>query len=426
VTGSVANPDVPDAEQGEDANSPESAAAPAAEEEGSLAPFLDPALPEAQRKRLLKLATLRKKPGRSKQDEFWQVRLPEYMAVYMNRFEVCQGFWTALIPPCYEAMRVDLALLEIQSADWIMQLDAMRIWFDEQEKIEKPGAFGRTQRDPFLKKLGSFLENVAPEVVQLRDKVMKTKETVTQLWKWLGELMGAEPTLIFKYVHDFSDMFQKQWKLLETNWDHKRTMTLRETFSLDLAALKLPSPTPSPPTQPRKPKKPAQEQASSLSQQLQLAQRHMKGEMMDESEILPPAAPSPPSNSSSPKEAKGSDEKDISSPASSSSGEAAQEREVKVKPKRPSSRAPQLMSDLQSPPASVNVTSSLTATPDPKEAQPKEVKAKSKTSKRALPPSPPPKPKRKIQKNLPTVSADTDMVEIPSKAKRKRPKPSKP
>ena len=261
VTGSVQNPDT-----GEEKD----------EQQDAAEPVVDPSLPESKRKRLLKLALLRSRNpkasrgganggGLSETAEFWQVRLPEYITVYMNRFEVCQGFWNDVLDACDEAMRVDLAQLDAQTLRWMSQLEAMKVWFDgddDHEGVQKSSSSGgdggldgiegessdvikvpessrnfarslaKSSGDLFFLTVSKFMRSSAKELLKLRAEVLDSRSLTESLWKWMGEVMGSEPTMIFKYVHAFAESFQKQWKQVESHWDHKRTMVLRGALKM--------------------------------------------------------------------------------------------------------------------------------------------------------------------------------------------------
>jgi hypothetical protein len=214
VTGSVANPS-----DGRESENGESAA-------DSIAPYLDPSLPEAQRKRLLKLATLRKKIV-TKDADSWKVNLNEFISIFMNRFEVCQGFWTDIIEACESAMRVDQAAIEVQTSDWITQIELIRAYHDEASS-----SGSSRPRDAFVKTVGKFLDR-STQIETLRKRAVSVRSKTELLWRWMGEVMGGDPSLIFKYIHDLSEVFKKQWKALEAQWDHRRTMVLRGALRLE-------------------------------------------------------------------------------------------------------------------------------------------------------------------------------------------------
>lgn len=170
-----------------------------------------------------RLQALRRKGNKSTEKKFWQVRLQEYISIYLNRFEVCQGFWDDVQEPCSKAMRIDQSTLDDQTSKWIKDFDVMKEWYQINQS---------KNNDNFIIKLSLFLKKES-EVKNIRKAILDTWEKTENLWKWLGERMEGEPQLIFKYIYDFSKEFERQWKMVQSNWEDSKTLVLRGGIKLE-------------------------------------------------------------------------------------------------------------------------------------------------------------------------------------------------
>jgi hypothetical protein len=190
---------------------------------------VDPTLPDKERKKQIKLAMMRKKVQTQKEKDFWAVKLQEFISCYTNRFEACSGFWEDVIDPCDAAMRVDQAALDQQTGEWILQFEELK---EYHELVKSQGSSGGSG-GAFIAKIGAFLQSRGPDVTRIRAAVISARKKTEELWKWLGEVMGGDPSLIFKHVHDFAQAFAKHWKALEASWDNRKTMVLRGALTLE-------------------------------------------------------------------------------------------------------------------------------------------------------------------------------------------------
>lgn len=162
---------------------------------------------------------------RTSETESWDVHLRRFLAVHLNRFEACQGFWAELLPLCSEAMKTEIADLSAATSIWDQVLLNAH---DHREKSLPPLGSG----DSFPSALNRFVEDSKGKLKRFKDEVQSVKQSIEELWQWFGETMVGEPTAIFGHVWKFCNLFRTEWKACEAQWDQKHTMVLRGTLPM--------------------------------------------------------------------------------------------------------------------------------------------------------------------------------------------------